>query len=545
MTSTVTLLIASVAFVAQDVISFRQSIADDIASLALVIGSNSQGALVFDDRAQARKNLAALQTRPHVVAAAIYDRNGRIFVTYYRGAAEQGMVPVAARATGHRFLDDYLLLFQRITLEDDKIGTVFVRYDLEEIRVRIKQSVGIVAVIIALALLVALLLAFFLQRIISEPILQLAHTTRSISQNKDFSARAEKKSSDEIGVLIDGFNDMLSEIQKRDNELELHREHLEEQVSKRTAELKRQQLDLEDALDRAKQLAVEADAASHAKSEFLANMSHEIRTPLNAVLGFSDLLKKLVSDDRQKSYLDSIASSGKNLLTLINDILDLSKIEAGNLELQYEAVDIKAVIKEMQNTFAPRIDEKGLVFTVKWPAEIPELLLLDEVRLRQILFNLIGNAVKFTDSGSIVLSIFAAALDRQEPAVDLRIAVEDTGIGIASESIDLIFDAFKQQDGQSARIYGGTGLGLTISKRLVEMLGGTLSVESRPGGGSCFCVVLPEVACAHGVPVFSELDDSLDVDAIHFDSALMLVVDDIEINRRLVKEYLHDTSLSI
>ncbi|MCP4624143.1 MAG: hypothetical protein GY850_11490, partial [bacterium] len=290
-------------------------------------------------------------------------------------------------------------------------------------------------------------------------------------------------------------------------------------------------------LDRAKQLAVEADAASHAKSEFLANMSHEIRTPLNAVLGFSDLLKKLVSDNRQKSYLDSIASSGKNLLTLINDILDLSKIEAGNLELQYEAVDIKAVIKEMQNTFAPRIDEKGLVLSVKWPAEIPELLLLDEVRLRQILFNVIGNAVKFTDSGSIVLSIFAVALDLPEPAVDLRIAVEDTGIGIAPESIDLIFDAFKQQDGQSARIYGGTGLGLTISKRLVEMLGGTLSVESRPGGGSCFCVALPEVACVQGVPVFSELDDSLDVDAIHFDSALMLVVDDIEINRRLVKEY--------
>ncbi len=544
LTSGVTVLLASIAFETKDILTFRQGIVDDLSSLAEVIGINSSGALVFNDRRTAEKNLQALRAKPHVYAACLYDRGGNVFASYQRtGPGEKASLP-AVRATGYFLQGGFLHLFQQIDLEQDKIGTVFIQYDLEEIRSRIWQSGGIMAGIIAVVSIVALLLSVKLQRIISEPILQLTRTARTISQEKDYSARAEKTGRDEIGVLIDGFNEMLDEIQKRDGELEQHRHHLEELVTDRTAALQKQQQELEIALNRARQLAVEAEAANHAKSEFLANMSHEIRTPMNAILGFAGLLDSAVVGDKQRSYLASISSSGKTLLTLINDILDLSKIEAGKMELHYEPVSPAGLIEEVRQIFSLKLEEKDLAFQADIDPALPPGLLLDEVRLRQVLFNLVGNAVKFTDSGRIDLSLRNMSGPGRSNVLDLLIAVEDTGIGIPQDSLADIFDVFKQQDGRTAQKYSGTGLGLAISKRLVEMMGGTISVSSRVGAGSRFEIVFHNVAVADGQPRPTQESPVLP-DAVAFENATVLVADDVEDNRRLVKEFLQDTRLNV
>ncbi len=287
-----------------------------------------------------------------------------------------------------------------------------------------------------------------------------------------------------------------------------------------------------------------ADEANSAKSMFLANMSHEIRTPMNAVLGFSEVLRTLVKGEQEKQYLDSIQSSGKALLGLINDILDLSKVEAGKLELEYAAVDAPAVFQDMEAVFGQRMDEKGLTFILDLDPDLRKALILDEVRLRQVLINLIGNAIKFTEEGHVRLA--AAAVSERETGsrMDLMISVEDTGIGIPEDQQGKIFGAFEQTVGQSHIRFGGTGLGLAITKRLVELMGGEISVESQVGKGSTFHIRLKHVAVA-SVDDLAETDTGIDPDALQFDPASVLVVDDVEANRQLVSAFLSPYGLAV
>jgi len=286
----------------------------------------------------------------------------------------------------------------------------------------------------------------------------------------------------------------------------------------------------------------EANQANHAKSEFLANMSHEIRTPLNSVIGFTELLDSLLHDPKKKSYLNSIKTGGKNLLMLINDILDLSKIEAGRMELHPELVALSAIMEEVRQIFSLRIEEKQLDFSIDIQKDMPDALLLDEVRLRQVMFNLVGNAIKFTHNGFVRIKL--RRLFTYNEAIDLAILVEDSGIGIPKDQQQLIFDAFKQQAGQSTRKYGGTGLGLAISKRLVEMMGGEISLVSEAGKGSVFKVVLRKVGVGK-ININPIKKDYVDFQHIHFENSLVLVVDDIELNRRFLVESLTSKGLRV
>ncbi len=285
----------------------------------------------------------------------------------------------------------------------------------------------------------------------------------------------------------------------------------------------------------------QAEKANQAKSEFLANMSHEIRTPMNAVIGFSDILASKITDKQHKNYLNSIKLAGKTLLTLINDILDLSKIEAGRLEIQYEPINPRLIFTELKQIFSIKIAEKNLEFIIEIDDALSATLFLDETRLRQVLLNLIGNAVKFTNKGYIKL---CATQKCNSNYTDLILAVEDSGIGIPPDQQNLIFESFKQQDGQSTRKYGGTGLGLAITKRLVEMMNGKISVSSLPDKGSRFEIILQKVKTTNAI-LEEKSDNGFNLNNIKFESAQVLVVDDIESNRRLIEEYLSSVNLEV
>lgn len=296
----------------------------------------------------------------------------------------------------------------------------------------------------------------------------------------------------------------------------------------------------EGELERAK---VSAEKANRAKSQFLANMSHEIRTPLNAVIGFGELLATTPMNDQQQNYLQSINIAGRSLLTLINDILDLSKIEAGMLEIKTVLVESREVFYEIEQIFKLKISEKGLKFSLDIDPRLPQMMLIDEIRVRQVLLNLMGNAVKFTHKGYIKLSVKVTLSDDEKEVSDLMIGVEDTGIGVSPKDQHLIFESFKQQSSQDNRAYGGTGLGLSITKRLVEMMNGEIRLNSEVDKGSCFEVHLKNIMI--GEPQRQVKQTEVDCKTTRFKKALVLVVDDIDSNREWVNGFLVHLGLEI
>lgn len=299
---------------------------------------------------------------------------------------------------------------------------------------------------------------------------------------------------------------------------------------------------IEHELQKSKEIA---EAANATKSEFLANISHEIRTPLNAIIGFSELMTQLINEAKQKEYIETINSAGRNLLILINDILDLSKIEASKLEINYTPMNPKVILEEIEKILKQKISEKNLQLIIEIEKEFPTAILLDEVRLRQVLLNIVGNAVKFTQFGYIKISMKKEDANlNSDNLINLVISVEDTGIGIPEYEYERIFESFTQQSGQNIKKFGGTGLGLSISKKLVEMMNGHINLTSSVGKGSTFTITLQDVqTCLNVVPVIKE--DNTNLNKIKFEKAKALVVDDIESNRYLFKEILKNAGIEV
>ncbi|NVN89350.1 MAG: response regulator [Desulfuromonadales bacterium] len=466
-------LICSALYLADKVISFRREILATMSTLAEVTAINSTAALSFNDNSTAREILSALSVEPNIRIATIFSQDGVPFATYQKDGlvsrAESTVFDQQAGQLfkrdprGHSFSHKTLDLVRPITLGPRRIGFLAVRSDLNTFYSGLWWHVGITLagfIVVSCALYI---IAKRLQRIISEPISRFAETIHTVSQTENFAIRAEKIHSDELGVLVDGFNAMLAQIQDRDRKLEAAVHEL--MISKKSAE-----------------------TANITKSQFLANMSHEIRTPMNGVIGMVELLLNIELPPKQRHYAAQAHRSAISLLTLINDILDLSKIESGKLELESTDFDLLAVTEETIESFAEAAASKGLELVCLAGSGLPRLVRGDAVRYGQILINLISNAIKFTEQGQIVVDV--QQLEITEEYVRISCSVSDTGVGIAPDKTEKIFDSFRQADGSTTRKFGGTGLGLAISRQLVEMMGGAIDVESGEGEGACFTFTL-------------------------------------------------------
>jgi signal transduction histidine kinase/CheY-like chemotaxis protein len=507
-----------------DTTQARTRLVQSVQLLADAIGANSTAAISFDDARTAQELLSGITVDPQIASATLILPDGREFARFSADGAPLFLVPSPdfspERAPWQLFTGDRLLVARSVVIGPERLGTIIVEARLDALYARQRLTGIISGLELAAGLVLALLLSLWLQRLISTPILRLTNITRAVTRERRYDLRAEPAGGDEVGELVVGFNEMLHEIQQRDTQLLEQQELLEARVEARTAELSTTNAELVAARDRAM-------SASLAKSEFLANMSHEIRTPMNGIIGMTALALDTPLTSTQREYLNTVQLSAEVLLTILNDILDFSKVEAGKLELEARPFSIRDVVRHTLTPIAVEADRKGIELITSIDADLPQNLIGDAMRLRQVLTNLVGNALKFTPEGHILVEVRKTG--ERGGHVALQLSVTDTGVGIPADKHAYIFEAFSQADGSTTRRFGGTGLGLSISVSLVKLMGGRMWLESEVGAGSTFHVSLE-------LPLPSTEPPA--VKAAPLPELAVLVVDDNAVNRRLFHDLL-------
>jgi len=469
--STITMLIGFTIVGISDIKSLRKEMHLNTLMNTKLIGEYSVAPLTFDDNIGAENILSKLSTIPGVVSGILYDRNGILFSSYKR--SDDIFIPPLyenpddLEKSLSKFSNESLIIEHPILYNNFKYGIIVIQTDTALLKTKIQNYILIIVGILFGMIILSYILANRFQKPISQPILELAQLTRKISGEGNYSVQIERKSNDEIGILYDDFNNMLKQILKREDERDL----------------------AENKLLKSKERAEESD---HLKSAFLANMSHEIRTPMNAILGFTELLTmpdSEVTPGEKENFIKLINNSGNNLLHLIDDIIDISKIEANQLKIIQKNCALSVTLNEILQSFYEikkhKDKDKVDIRLNNNTIDLDLTIKTDPLRLNQILTNLVGNALKFTEDGFIE---FGYEIKNSE---ELLFYVKDTGLGMDQNKKDLVFDRFTKIEDDSSRLYRGAGLGLAISKSLVELLGGKIWVESTPSIGSTFYFTIP------------------------------------------------------
>jgi len=533
LTSSLAVALSLGSFLVYDLISFRQLLSQDLITQAQIISYNSAAAMAFKDVSAAEGTISALTAKADVVAAVLYTTDGKIFARYSRSGGALRVLPAIVGKNGYRLNGNYIDVFNDVKLKGERVGTLFLQSDLERWKMRARRNAGIFVILGLSAGLFAWFVSFRLQTLVSGPILHLDQTMQAISQDRNYAVRAVKSTGDEIGRLIVGFNRMLSEIQHRDAALQ----RANDDLKARTGELEQETVHRREAQQELLNAKHAAEQASRAKGSFLANMSHELRTPLNAIIGYSEMLEEETHDTGQAETvrdLRKIQTAGRHLLSLINDVLDLSKIEAGRMALHLETFELRPMAKEMVEALLPAAEKNFNRIVVSLADDLGSMH-ADAAKVRHILFNLLSNACKFTDHGIITFDV-----QRQEGNPNRFVfRVTDTGIGMTPEHQWKLFQYFAQADASIARKYGGTGLGLAISSRFAEMMQGNIHVDSRPGEGSTFTLDLPAAVNGEAIrsPSVQVQTETPVESSVNPEADTILVIDDDPTVRDLMTRF--------
>lgn len=540
--TTTALVVAATTFVAYDVVSHRIMLEEEIKVLATITGNNCKAALRFDDADGAGTVLGNLSGHHSITAAVIFSESGKEFSAFRRDDMKLKELPVMrAGEQGIHWSGGHMWVVQPIKSGDKIIGTMAMQSDLRSINDMLFQDIVVVTALFIFAGIAAYLLATKLQKIIVAPITGLAETAKQVSLNKKYDLQAPHYYDDEVADLTNAFNEMLKEIEKREESLKSYRDHLEQLVEERTHKLKetnerlqKEIVEREATEHKLVEAKEEAEKANRLKSQFLANMSHELRTPMNAILGFSGLLVRH-ADAKVREFAETIGGSGKRLMRLIDDVLDLAKVESGKIRIKKERFPMKN-LTTVRDTLLPLLQGKPVEFSFHMDKGLPRELYSDETKIIQVLTNLAGNAIKFTESGFVKVEC-----TRKPNDGEIFFRVSDSGIGIKPEHMEPIFEEFYQvQKNRQA----GSGLGLAISKQIVKALGGRIWGESVYGKGSTFCFTIPESGPDDGKEPIEQVsgwhDDNGETKVFNNKEPLskILIAEDEESNRSLYREFL-------